>query len=218
MMKNNTTQSHSLYEQALRDKAMMPVIGYGTAGTGKTYGACGAAVEWLAQDKRKRFLGVRPNVSFAEKSGFLPGTEREKMEPWIRPIMQNLAANGLSYNQQECMEKNHQIQYMPLEHIQGMTFDDTFIIVDEVQNMTFEHIKGLMTRIGKWSKVVLCGDVNQVSPMFKNSGLAEYLDMIEYYDMDVHTIQFGRDDVLRSGICKKQIICFEDGEVEKHKA
>ena len=77
-MKNNTTQSHSLYEQALRDKAMMPVIGYGTAGTGKTYGACGAAVEWLAQDKRKRFLGVRPNVSFAEKSGFLPGTERHR--------------------------------------------------------------------------------------------------------------------------------------------
>ena len=208
--------SHTAYELALRDKHMMPVIGYGTAGTGKTYGACQAAVEWLSKDKRKKFLGVRPNVSFAEKSGFLPGTEREKMEPWIRPIMQNLAANGLSYNQQECMEKNHAIQYMPLEHIQGMTFDDTFIIIDECQNMTFEHIKGLMTRIGKYSKVVLCGDVNQVSPMFKNSGLAEYLDMIDYFDMNVHTIEFTRDDVKRSGICKSQIIAFEDWEVIKH--
>ena len=209
--------SHTAYELALRDKHMMPVIGYGTAGTGKTYGACQAAVEWLSKDKRKKFLGVRPNVSFAEKSGFLPGTEREKMEPWIRPIMQNLAANGLSYNQQECMEKNHAIQYMPLEHIQGMTFDDTFIIIDECQNMTFEHIKGLMTRIGKYSKVVLCGDVNQVSPMFKNSGLAEYLDMIDYFDMNVHTIEFTRDDVKRSGICKSQIIAFEDWSLVKHK-
>ena len=207
--------SHTAYELALRDKHMMPVIGYGTAGTGKTYGACQAAVEWLSKDKRKKFLGVRPNVSFAEKSGFLPGTEREKMEPWIRPIMQNLAANGLSYNQQECMEKNHAIQYLPLEHIQGMTFDDTFIVLDECQNMTFAQIKGFMSRIGKYSKVVLCGDVNQVSPMFKNSGLAEYLDMIAYFDMNVHTIEFTRDDVKRGGICKSQIIAFEDWELVK---
>lgn len=207
--------SHKAYELALRDKHLMPVIGFGTAGTGKTYGACQAAVEWLSKDKRKKFLGVRPNVSFAEKSGYLPGTEREKMEPWIRPIMQNLAANGLSYSQQECMEKNHNIQYMPLEHIQGMTFDDTFIILDEVQNMTFEQIKCFMTRIGKWSKVVLCGDINQVSPLFRNSGLAEYLEMVEFFDMNVHTIEFTRDDVLRSGICKEQIVAFEEWAVHK---
>ena len=209
--------SHKAYELALRDKKLMPVIGYGTAGTGKTYGACQAAVEWLSKDKRKKFLGVRPNVSFAEKSGYLPGSEREKMEPWIRPIMQNLALNGLTYNQQECMEKNHAIQYMPLEHIQGMTFDDTFIILDEVQNMTFEHIKGFMTRIGKYSKVVMCGDINQVSPMFQNSGLREYLEMVEHFDMNVHTIEFTRDDVLRSGVCKEQIIAFEEWDALKHK-
>lgn len=90
--------------------------------------------------------------------------------------------------------------------------DDTFIIVGECQNMTFEHIKGLMTRIGKYSKVVLCGDVNQVSPMFKKSGLAEYLEMVEYFDMNVHTIKFTRDDVLRGDVCKEQIIGFENWE------
>ena len=207
--------SHKAYELMLRDKHNMPVLAFGTAGTGKTYGACQAAVEWLRKDKRKKFIGVRPNISFAEKNGYLPGTAREKMEPWIRPIMQNLAANGLSYNEQECMEKNHQIEYLPLEHIQGLTFDDAFIIVDECQNMTFEQIKGLMTRIGKWSKVVLCGDIAQVSPQFKNSGLAEYLDMIEYYDADVHTIEFGRDDIKRSDICKRQIIMFEEWSIVK---
>lgn len=202
--------SHSSYDLALRDKDRLPVIAYGTAGTGKTYGACKAAVEWLKRDKRKKFLGVRPNVSFADKNGYLPGTEREKMEPWIRPITQNLALNGLSYNEQECMEKNRNIQYLPLEHIQGLTFDDTFILVDEAQNMSFEHLKGLMTRIGKYSKLVLCGDVAQISPQFKNSGLAEFLRMVDYYDLPVHTIEFTRDDVLRSEICKTFIVAFEE--------
>ena len=53
--------------------------------------------------------------------------------------------------------------------------------------------------------------------MFKNSGLAEYLDMIDYFDMNVHTIEFTRDDVKRSGICKSQIIAFEDWELVNHK-
>jgi len=207
--------SHQAYESALRYKDCTPVIAYGTAGTGKTFGACKAAVDWLEKDKGKKFLGVRPNVSFAEKNGYLPGTEREKMEPWVRPIMQNLQFNGLSIGAQECMEKNGRIQYYPLEHIQGMTFDDTFIVVDECQNMTFEQIKGLMTRIGKYSKVVLCGDVAQVSPMFKNSGLAEYLDMVEFFNLPIHTIQFTREDVLRSDICKKQIVAFEEWEAYK---
>ena len=92
-----------------------------------------------------------------------------------------------------------------------------FIILDEVQNMTFEHIKGFMTRIGKYSKVVMCGDINQVSPMFQNSGLKEYLEMVEYFDMNVHTIEFTRDDVLRSGVCKEQIIAFEEWDALKHK-
>ena len=209
------TGNHLAYQQALRDKAQMPVIAYGTAGTSKTYSACGAVVEYLRKDKRKKFIGVRPNISFAEKNGFLPGSEREKMEPWIRPIQQNLAANGLGYGEQECLEKNRRIQYLPLEHIQGLTFDDAFVVVDECQNMTFEQIKGLMTRIGKYTKVVLCGDIAQVSPLFKSSGLGEYLDMVEHLDLNVHTIGFTRDDVLRGDVCKQQIVAFEEWDAMK---
>lgn len=204
--------NHKAYELALRDRDLLPVIGYGTAGTGKTYGACAAAVEWLAKDKRKRFLGIRPNVSFADKNGYLPGTEREKMEPWIRPIMQNLQLNGLNAGEQACMEKHGRIQYMPLEHIQGLTFDDTFILVDEVQNMNFQHLKGLLTRVGKYSKLVLCGDIAQVSPKFQGSGLKELLEMIDYYDLPVHTVEFTSDDILRSDTCKQFIIAFDKWE------
>ena len=203
---------HSAYEQALRDRKLFPVIAYGSAGTGKTFGAVKAAIEWMG-DKRKSVLVTRPNVSFAEESGFLPGTEREKMAPWIRPIQQNFRINGFNTAMQECAEKKGNLTYYPLEFIQGMTFDDTFIIVDECQNMTFDQLRVFLTRTGKYSKVVLCGDVAQISPKFKGSGLGELIRMIDHFNLPVHTIEFTRDDVLRGDQCKMWIECFEDWEI-----
>jgi len=204
-----TTKKHDLYDIALRDKDLMPVIAYGSAGVGKTYGAVGAAIEWLAKDKRKKMLVTRPNISFAKEGGFLPGTEREKMEPWIRPIQQNFLAQGINKGKQESWEKHGNLTYMPLEFIQGLTFDDTFIIVDECQNMSFQQLKVFLTRTGKYSKVVLCGDVAQVSPSFRDSGLAELIMMIEHFNLSVHTVEFGHDDILRSDQCKAWIEAFE---------
>lgn len=206
------TKNHNLYELVLRDKPLTPVIAYGYAGTGKTYGAVGAAIEWIGKDKKKKVMVTRPNVSFAKEGGYLPGTEREKIDPWVRPIQQNLAAHGVNKGQQECLEKNGQLAYMPLEFIQGLTFDDTFVIVDECQNMSFQQLKVFLTRTGKYSKVVLCGDVAQVSPKFRDSGLAELIQMIEYFNLNVHTIEFTKNDILRSEQCKAWIEAFEDWE------
>ena len=203
-----TTKNHKLYDLALRDKALMPVIAYGAAGVGKTYGAVGAGVEWL-EDKRKKMLVTRPNVSFAKESGFLPGTEREKIDPWVRPIQQNFEAHGINKSYQENLEKQGRLTYMPLEFIQGLTFNDTFIIVDECQNMTFQQLKVFLTRTGKYSKVVLCGDIAQISPKFRDSGLAELLQMIDYCDLSVHTIEFGYEDIMRSDQCKLWIEAFD---------
>ena len=205
-------KSHDLYDRALRDHDLRPVIAYGCAGTGKTYGAVKAAVEWLDNSRKSKLIVTRPNVSFAEKNGFLPGTEREKMEPWVRPVRHLLAELGCGYAHQENLEKNGRIQYYPLEYIQGLTFDNSFIIVDEVQNMSFDQLKVFLTRTGKYSKVVLCGDIAQISPKFHQSGLAQLLQMIEHFDMNVHTLEFDRDDILRSELCKEFIIAFEDWE------
>ena len=201
--------NHKAYDLALNDHDMNPVIAYGSAGTGKTWGACKAAVDWLDKGKKQRVIGIRPNVSFAEKNGFLPGSEQEKNAPWVRPIQQNLASHGMSYKEQECAIKNHRLEFFPLEHIQGLTFDNAFILVDEAQNMTFDQLKGLITRTGKWSKVVLCGDIAQVSPKFRGSGFAEFIQMIHHFDLPVHTIEFTRDDIKRGDICKKFIVAFE---------
>ncbi len=72
------TANHNLYQLALNDRGLLPVIATGPAGTGKTFGAIEFAVNWM-QDNRKKILVTRPNVSFAKENGYLPGTEREKM-------------------------------------------------------------------------------------------------------------------------------------------
>lgn len=213
-----TTKNHNLYELALRDKHLTPTIAYGSAGVGKTYGAVGAAIEWLERHKNNKVLVTRPNVSFAKESGHLPGTEREKIDPWVRPIQQNFVANGANKGKQECWEKHGQLVYMPLEFIQGLTFDNTFIIVDECQNMTFQQLKVFLTRTGKYSKVVLCGDIAQISPKFRGSGLSELLNMVETFNLSVHTIEFTKEDILRSDQCKAWIEAFSAWELIRNEA
>src|SRR5574342_1050105 len=79
MCGRNFMTNHDLYYQALRDKQMYPTIAYGSAGTGKTYGAVEAAFEALTMKRDGQIIVTRPNVSFADTSGFLPGSAREKL-------------------------------------------------------------------------------------------------------------------------------------------
>lgn len=206
--------NHDLYYQALRDKQMYPTIAYGSAGTGKTYGAVEAAFEALTMKRVGQIIVTRPNVSFADSLGLLPGTSREKINPWVLPVLQHLHT-FIQPQVTEMWEKQGKLQFHPLEHIQGLTFDNSFVILDECQNMSISQLKVFLTRMGKYSKVVLCGDVAQTSPKFKNSGLAELIKIVERYDMPVHRIEFGPDDILRSDMCKQWICAFEKWENEK---
>ena len=206
------TEHHRAYGTALHDRDMKPVICYGSAGTGKTYTAMKAAMAQLEAGTIKQIICIRPNVSFADKSGFLPGTEREKMEPWVRPILQSLGKLGYSESHIQMMEKSGVLVFFPLEHIQGLTFDNAFILLDEVQNMSFEQLKVFLTRTGNWSRVVLAGDIAQISPRFHNSGLAKLLHMVDALDLQIHTIEFGHEDILRGPVCRDMIIAFEEYE------
>lgn len=209
------TKHHDLYNLALRDKKFYPVIAYGSAGTGKTFGACQAAYEYLVTKEVEQIIVTRPNVSFADKNGFLPGTEREKMEPWIKPVLQHFQKFA-KQGQLDAWEEKGKLQFLPLETIQGLTFDRSFIIIDEVQNLTFKQLMVFLQRTGEWSKVVMCGDVAQISPRFQNSGLKEFLDMLNHFNLPVHQIEFTREDIVRSGICKMFVEAEEDWEVYKN--
>lgn len=132
----------------------------GSAGSGKTFLACQIALEKLFTREIEKVIITRPTVS-KEEIGFLPGDLREKMDPWVQPIYQNMYA----LYDKEKIEKfitDGQIEIVPVSFMRGRTFLDSIVIVDEAQNVTHEQMQMIVTRIGLRSKMIICGDDHQV--------------------------------------------------------
>uniref|UniRef100_A0A6C0I8W7 PhoH-like protein n=1 Tax=viral metagenome TaxID=1070528 RepID=A0A6C0I8W7_9ZZZZ len=150
----------------------------GPTGTGKTYLACQEGVNQLGPFKK--ILITRPAVSIHnETHGFLPGSLEKKMSPWFAPIYDNIE-NTVGKEHLEYLLKNKLIDMCPFGYLRGRTFNDTFIIADEMQNSTRMQFKTLLTRIGENSKLVINGDLEQTDNIHDN-GLADFLTRLEYY-------------------------------------
>ena len=132
----------------------------GKAGSGKTLLACQIALDGLFTRKFEKIIITRPTVS-KEEIGFLPGDLRDKMDPWVQPIYQNMYILYGKDKVDKCIEDG-QIEIVPLSFMRGRTFLDSMIIVDEAQNVTSEQMEMIVTRIGLRSKIVVCGDDGQV--------------------------------------------------------
>jgi len=132
----------------------------GSAGSGKTLLACQVALDGLIRRHYEKIIITRPTVS-KEEIGFLPGDLREKMDPWIQPIYQNMYALH-DKNKIEKFIEDGKIEIVPLAFMRGRTFLDSCIIVDEAQNVTHEQMEMIATRIGLRSKMIVCGDDHQV--------------------------------------------------------
>jgi phosphate starvation-inducible PhoH-like protein len=132
----------------------------GRAGSGKTLLAVQIALDGLLRRHFEKIIITRPTVS-KEEIGFLPGDLREKMDPWIQPIYQNMYA---LYDKEkvEKLIEDGKIEIVPLAFMRGRTFLDSCIIVDEAQNVTHEQMEMIATRIGIRSKMIVCGDDHQV--------------------------------------------------------
>jgi PhoH-like ATPase len=126
--------------------------------------------------------------------GFLPGNIKEKMDPWIAPIMDNFRHAFKDVTYFELMRDKGQIEVAPMSFIRGRTFNNSFLIVDESQNSTIHELKTVITRIGENSKIVLLGDIEQidtpyidslsngltiVTEKFKNENLAGHVTLIK---------------------------------------
>lgn len=130
---------------------------YGVAGTGKTTVAVGCALRLLMTDAINSIVVTRPYVTAGEKLGYLPGNIEEKFDPFIMPIKMILeklvgkATAGRYF-------ASNKIIMMPLAFMRGMTFEKSFVIMDEAQNSTCEQMYLALTRLGKDSKLCITGD------------------------------------------------------------
>ena len=189
---------------------------HGVAGTGKTFSALYKAIEEVL-DKSNTFekiIVVRSAVQSRE-IGHLPGSIDEKMDIYQQPYRQICETLFGRKDAWDRLEEQGHIEFISTSFIRGMSFDNAIIIVDEMQNMTFEEIDTVMTRVGNQSKIIWCGDYRQTDLNKKKndvSGLLKFFDIA--YHMDAFTrIEFTPDDIVRSSLVKDYILAklkFED--------
>jgi len=149
----------------------------GMAGSGKTLVAAQVGLDLLFRKEVDKVIITRPTVA-KEDIGFLPGDIREKMDPWLAPIYHNLF---MLYDQIK-IEKEIElgnIEIVPFAFMRGRTFVNAFVIVDEAQNVTHTQMETVLGRLGKDSKMVVCGDMAQIDLKDKRQTGFSFLSRVE---------------------------------------
>lgn len=153
----------------------------GSPGTGKTYIAVGYALQELLRDKYEYIIFSRPVVEAGgEKLGFLPGDLEEKIDPYMIPIFYSMEQMISGEQIRKLTNKNGikpKVRVLPLAYMRGVTFKNSCIVCDEMQNSTPEQVRMVLTRLGEGSKMILCGDVNQ-SDIHKTNGLEDSFELL----------------------------------------
>ena len=167
----NAEQSYAF--EVLCDPEVKLVALTGRAGTGKTLLALASALNQV--NKYKQILLMRPIVSLSNKEiGFLPGTEKEKIEPYMQPLFDNLSV--IKYNSPadmnnkiETLQNEGRLTISALAYIRGRSFSESFCIIDEAQNLTPHEIKTIITRAGEGTKMVFTDDIQQIDSPYLDS-------------------------------------------------
>lgn len=189
----NAEQTFALH--ALLNPEIKLIAVTGKAGTGKTLLALAAA---LAQHEDfDQVLLARPIVALANKDmGFLPGSEKDKIKPYMQPLFDNLTViKQVFKNQGEevdlitAMEKDGRLEISPLAYIRGRTLSNVYFIIDEAQNLTPHEVKTIITRAGEGTKIIFTGDIQQIDSPYldtMSNGLSHLTDRMKGQDIFAH--------------------------------
>jgi len=196
------TLTQRAYVMCLDNPRVPVVIGTGPAGTGKTLFACHVGAQKLREGDVKRIVMTRPAVSVDEQHGFLPGTLENKMDPWVRPMV-DIMSNYYSQKKIDEMLYERVIEICPLAYMRGRTFDHAWIMADEMQNSTPNQMRMVLTRIGQGSKMVVTGDTDQHDRGFEKNGLWDLVSRISPDDELINVVQFDKSDIQRNKVIKE---------------
>ena len=191
------TENQGELIKALKESSQ--VIVFGPAGTGKTYVTTTIAADLYTTKDIHRIIITRPMISVGKDIGILPGDLEEKVAPWALPVLDVLTKH-LGKGAVETGIKNGNIEMAPLALMRGRSFDNSFIICDEAQNITTHELKMLLTRVGEGSTIVLNGDIQQTD-LKDGDGLTKITHLAKKHMLPVPIVEFTLDDIVRSDIC-----------------
>jgi phosphate starvation-inducible PhoH-like protein len=196
------TQNQKILVNEIKEKEI--VICSGLPGTGKTFLSCAVALELLKKDPRYRKIVIVKSVTTLkdEEIGFLKGTMKEKMEPFMYSFLHNFE-KIIGRSNVEALRAAGMIEEMPIAYMRGINIDNSITIIDEAQNISIDNIRTIMTRLGENSKMIFLGDENQIDMKKKGeSSLNFIINKFKNFD-EVGTISLGEDDVVRNPLIKK---------------
>jgi phosphate starvation-inducible PhoH-like protein len=181
----------------------------GPAGTGKTYLSVAIALAALRSKKVSRIILSRPAVEAGESLGFLPGDLSEKVDPYLKPLLDALEDMVPREKLKSYFERNT-IEIIPLAYMRGRTLNNAFLILDEAQNSTALQMKMFLTRLGVNSKAIITGDITQIDlPSRQTSGLVQIQHILKNID-GVGFSYLDKKDVVRHKLVKDIIKAYEE--------
>ena len=181
---------------------------HGAAGTGKTFIAVYKALEEMMNNRGtyEKVVIVRSVVPSRE-IGHLPGDEKEKTDVYLAPykaICKDLFNTDQAY---ERLVEQKNIEFLITSFVRGITIDKAIIVVDECQNMNFQELSSIITRVGEGSRILFCGDFKQtdLSKKHDQSGLKDFVQIINRMP-SFRNIEFDVEDIVRSNLVKEFIV------------
>jgi phosphate starvation-inducible PhoH-like protein len=190
--------------KTLRDKDTKMVFISGPAGTSKTFTSILAGLHLINEKRVSEIIYVRSAVESSDsKLGFLPGEMDDKLSPYIQPLIDKLE-ELLQRSDIEKLKKEERIHGFPINFLRGLNWNAKVIVADEAQNMTKKELVTLITRVGEFSKLYICGDPDQ-SDINGKSGFVSIMNLFddeESRQNGIFIFKFDEDDIVRSGLVK----------------
>ena len=195
---------HNSFMEIMLYKDTKMVFVDGPAGSAKSYLAVYGALQMLLKKQVQQIVYIRSIVESASKSiGSLPGEIGDKFHPWSLPLLEKMDELVGPKISGELM-KNNYVKCLPVNFVRGLTFRDSFVIIDESQNLDSKELITILTRFGENSKYVVIGDSFQSDIGSKNgfSKIRNAFDDKESEEKGIHNFLFGPNEVVRSEILK----------------
>lgn len=197
-------EKHKAFYECIKQEDTNMVFVDGPAGSAKSYIAVLAGLELIQEKKAKNITYIRSVIESASRSiGALPGEVDDKFLPYAMPLLEKakeIVGDGVCL----ALQSSGILHAVPVNFVRGLTFNDSIVIVDESQNLTKSELVTILTRFGKNTKYIVCGDLKQ-SDIGKSSGYEDIFDRFnneKCVDNNIYAFKFGDSEIVRSKILR----------------